>query len=368
MTIMTAYSEKQSVTDAVNHLKKQLGDSSFSLILYFASSSYDQQALCIAMKKAYPETVLAGCSTSGELYTGKMSKNSMVAMGLTENVTGDLVVATVHNISKTDDLSEAAARFGSHFNEPFESMAPDSYVGIILFDGLRGAEERIMDKLGDLTNVAFVGGSAGDDLKFNTTYVYADSKALTDAAVLILMKPNTAFTILKTQSFKCLDKVLTVTKADEAARTVIEFNNKPAVTAYAEAVGCKESDIDDYFMKNPLGLMVGEEPYVRSPMKTDGKSIVFYCNILEGMELNLLESGDIVGQTKHDIDNTRVDLGSISGLINFHCILRTLELESQNKTKEYGEVFNAIPTIGFSTYGEEYIGHVNQTSTMLIFK
>ena len=35
---------------------------------------------------------------------------------------------------------------------------------------------------------------------------------------------------------------------------------------------------------------------------------------------------------------------------------------------EYGEIFKDVPTIGFSTYGEQFIGHMNQTSAMLVFK
>ena len=58
----------------------------------------------------------------------------------------------------------------------------------------------------------------------------------------------------------------------------------------------------------------------------------------------------------------------ISGLIDFHCILRTLDLRRQRRCDEYGAIFSAIPTIGFSTYGEEYLGHMNQTSTMLLFR
>lgn len=368
MTLKTAYSDKSNTTDAVNQLKGQLGNSPYPLILFFASSFYDQNELCMSLKRAFPDSVLSGCSTSGELHTGKMLKNSVVAMAFPKEIVGDFSLVLVENLSRVQDLSPAVTRFEDHFNESFADMDISSYVGLILFDGLRGAEERIMDRLGDLTNVPFVGGSAGDDLKFETTFVWADDRAVTDAAVLILMKPASGFSILKTQSFSCRDKLLTVTKADTETRTVMEFNHKPAVTAYAQAVGCPESEVDRYFMKNPIGLMVGDEPYVRSPMKTDGKGIVFYCNMPEGMELNLLESGDIVAQTSKDLETLKSKYGKFAGLINFHCILRTLELENQDRTREYGDVFSDIPSIGFSTYGEEYIGHINQTSTMLIFR
>ena len=55
------------------------------------------------------------------------------------------------------------------------------------------------------------------------------------------------------------------------------------------------------------------------------------------------------------------------GNVNFHCIPRTLELQNKNQTEAYGQLFTDIPTIGFSTYGEEFIQQNNQTSTMLVF-
>ena len=48
--------------------------------------------------------------------------------------------------------------------------------------------------------------------------------------------------------------------------------------------------------------------------------------------------------------------------------MRKLELENKNLTDEYGALFSSVPTVGFSTYGEQYIGHINQTATMLVFK
>jgi hypothetical protein len=93
----------------------------------------------------------------------------------------------------------------------------------------------------------------------------------------------------------------------------------------------------------------------------------FYCKVSEGMTLTLLESMDIVTDTKAAVEEKLTEMGKISGIINFHCILRTLELESKNRTNDYARIFADIPTIGFSTYGEAFLGHINQTSTMLVF-
>ncbi|MDD4457627.1 MAG: FIST C-terminal domain-containing protein, partial [Syntrophotalea acetylenica] len=81
----------------------------------------------------------------------------------------------------------------------------------------------------------------------------------------------------------------------------------------------------------------------------------------------LLESTDMLGDTARAIAEAREKLGRISGILDFDCILRTLDLRQQNPTDAYGKLFEGIPTAGFSTYGEQYIGHINQTATMLVF-
>jgi hypothetical protein len=52
------------------------------------------------------------------------------------------------------------------------------------------------------------------------------------------------------------------------------------------------------------------------------------------------------------------------GIVSFHCILRTLQLRDECRVEAYGELFAGTPMVGFSTYGESSIGHINQTSTM----
>jgi len=247
-------------------------------------------------------------------------------------------------------------------------MDPLKYVGIILTDGLSGAEEKLMETIGDMTNVTFIGGAAGDDLKFKQTFVYANGKIYSDAAILLLIHTPRGFDVIKTQSFKILNKKLTVTKADEANRQVIEFNGKPAVDEYAKVLGVKPEEASSKFMHNPVGLIVDNEPYVRSPQKVADKKMCFYCNIKQGTDLSILESQDIVKDTQKAVDAKIKQLKEVEGMINFHCILRTLELKQKKQTEAYGKIFSKIPTVGFSTYGEEYVGHINQTSTMLVFK
>ena len=161
---------------------------------------------------------------------------------------------------------------------------------------------------------------------------------------------------------------LVPTKVDEPARQVIEFNGIPAAEAYAKAIGISKEELENRFMVNPVGLMINDEPFVRSPQRLNGEAMVFYCKISEGMELSLLESLDIISDTKAAVEKKWAEMGGLSGIINFHCILRTLELERKNITEDYAKIFEKIPTIGFSTYGEAFLGHINQTATMLVFK
>lgn len=366
MTILTAHSTESNPNSAADHIRSQLSGVDPRVVIYFASSQYDPQAISQAMHAAFPQADTVGCSTAGEIVSGRMLKASIVAMALNTEVIEDLNVQIVPRIEKENRVDEAFAGFGNYFHVDPAAMDVDKYVGIILVDGLRGAEEKLMDRIGELSDLFFIGGSAGDDLKFAQTWIYANGQAYTDAALLALLKPKAGFSFIKTQSFTSCPSKLVATKVSLQERKVVEFNNRPASVAYAEAIGTSVDQIEQHFMSNPIGLVIDDEPYVRSPQRIDGESMVFYCNVMEGMELNLLESTDIVSETKAALDEIRSQGNDITGIINFHCILRTLELEKMGKTDDYAAIFSDIPTIGFSTYGEEFIGHINQTATMLI--
>jgi hypothetical protein len=354
--------------EAVEELRGQCGDPKPRFVLFFAGTRYDPQALSAALQSAFAGSTVAGGSTAGEIAAGKMMTGAVATMFFPQDVVEDAAVAVIEDVRSHTSGGSACSQLARYFQAPVASLDLKRHVGLVLVDGLSGAEERLMEKIGDCSDLLFVGGAAGDDLKFDKTYVCSGGKAYTNAAVVIVLRLKNGFEILKTQSFVLSGRRLTATRVNEEQRKVLEFDGRAAVHAYADAIGVPPGEVAARFLDHPLGLMVNGEPFVRSPQRVDGESILFYCQIKEGMRLEVLTGTDIVADTKAALAAARSRLGHIAGLIDFHCILRTLDLRQQGRCDQYGEIFAGLPAIGFSTYGEEYLGHMNQTSTMLLFR
>jgi hypothetical protein len=368
MGIQIANSINQNTGLAIKDLNDQIKIKDPRLVIFFSSTNYNQTEIAEGIKNLYKNADVIGCSSSGEIVSGKMLNNSVVLMAFDNDAIKNVKVEVIENLKNSANPQTALDNFEKYFNKNMHDLNFSKYFGIVLIDGLSGCEEKLMENIGTKTNINFIGGSAGDDLKFKETFVYANGKTYTNAAVLAVVRSNVEFDILKTQSFVPLDKHFIATKVDEANREIIELDGKNAIELYSKEIGETKETASEKFMTYPLGVMAGDEPFVRSPQQFSDKGIKFFCNVAEGTELTLLQSKDIVNDTQLALDKRIREFGLPSAIINFNCILRTLELQNKNQTEAYGNIFKTIPTIGFSTYGEEYIGHINQTSVMILFK
>jgi hypothetical protein len=369
MPIHTARSLETDSKAAASALAEQLGPHAPELVLFFTSSTHEPAVFAAELARGLGQVSCIGCTTAGELVDDVMLSHAAVAMGLGRDVVAGCRVAAVEDPSDPASAKAALDRLAEGFAQTPSELDHRRFVGIVLQDGMSVNEETVMDALSTLTNVPFIGGSAGDDLAFQRTFVYLNGEARTGQCALALLELQKPYEILKTQSFDVRDETLEVTQADEATRTVLAFNGKPATIAYAEALGCTVEELPSRFQSNPLGLVTAAgDPFVRSPQQIKGDQVVFYCQIKEGMKLQVLESRDIVSDTRRDLSAKLAEMGGCAGIVNFHCILRTIELQQKGQTEAYGKVFTGTPTVGFSTYGESYIGHINQTSTMLLLR
>lgn len=360
------------VVSISSHLRADLAGVPATIVLFFASSSYDPNDLAGPLAAAFPEAVVLGCSTAGEFTDTASGTRGVSAIALSAAVMSRASAALV---DLTTDLAGAVAagvaRIEEHLGAELRSLDPRRHLGIVLIDGVHGDEEAVNEALGNaapLLNV--VGGSAGDDLVFSDTWVSVGRQVSHRGMALVVCESVGPFAILKTCTFTSTARTLRVTKADVEARTVYEFDGRPATEAYAAAVGCRPEDLDStVFMKHPVGLMIDGEPFIRSPQRvTEDGGIKFYCQILDGMEVEVMASGDIIAGTSAALAEAQAQLGgSVSAGVLFNCILRRLELDATDQTEAFVDLFSGLPVAGFHTYGESWLGHMNQTLTGVLF-
>lgn len=356
---------------AADKLKTDMTLFAPAAVLYFASPyRYDPQTLAAEMQRMFPGARTFGCSSSGELCLGRMLRDSVVAMAFSDAVFETIEVGVAGGVDADPNaidtlLADLEARLGTSLR----TLDFRRYLGFTLIDGLAMAVEKITETLGEKTDVIFTGGCAGDDGRFQKTVIFCDGKAHDNGALVAILKPRGKFGIIKTQSLTPTDIVLIATSVDDDRHVIREFNGIPAAQAYADAMGVPVDGMSsDNFAAYPLALMAGGEPFVRNAATVvDGGGIRLYTKPIEGMRYTVTKVTDLIRDTIKAVEDKRLELGGISAIINVNCLFRDLQARQTGKTAEFGAIFADFPCVGFSSYGEIYIGVVNQTSTMIAF-
>ena len=97
-----------------------------------------------------------------------------------------------------------------------------------------------------LDEIRIVGGSAGDGLRFERTFVVHDGRASTDAAVLTLVATDLPFVTFRNDNYEPTSIKMVVTEADTENRIVKELNAEPAAKEYARVCGILNSTLDAF--------------------------------------------------------------------------------------------------------------------------
>jgi hypothetical protein len=368
--VRIAQSCAQDPSVAVEELHAGLWQPDSSLVLFFSSSEYEHGALAAQMARRFAGVPVAGCTTAGEIGPLGCRDHSLTGVSFPAEIcTAEIGhLGELHRFHMSDGV--ALAR---DLRRRLDEVAPEATArnsfAFLLVDGLSGHEEQLAHALQQgLGEIPLIGGSAGDSLSFDRTFVYWDGRFSSDAAVVALVTTPLPFTEFKTQHFVPTDERLVVTEARPAERVVVEINGLPAAQEYARILGLDVGDLDPvHFAASPVVVLIDGANYVRSIQKAglDG-SLKFYCAIERGVVLRVARSGDLVANLESAFSQVRAQIGPPQLVLTFDCILRKLEIAETGLEKAVSDILRRNNAVGFNTYGEQFCGvHVNQTLTAI---
>ena len=203
-SIRTGQSCAEDARQAVQEFHAAVALPDMALVLFFCSSEYDLDALTDEMNRLFTGTQVVGCTTAGEIGPAGYRKHSLSGASF---AAADFTATSGHigELQKFEMIK--GQDFTQHLRQRLESSAPvskpDNCFAVLLIDGLSVREEQVTRSFqSSLDQIELIGGSAGDDLKFKKTLVFAEGRFHDDSAVLDSGQYDTAVPDLQDPAFR----------------------------------------------------------------------------------------------------------------------------------------------------------------------
>ncbi len=370
MSELQTYSASESTADlAISKIAKNFDYSESAFLLIFASPRYSAEALEEAFGKYWDGLPVYGCSTAGEIDSDGYAKDTIVAINFPKSHFDAHEILYDFDHEKTlVEISEKTRRSEKDIPKPkFQNQ-----FGLLLVDGTSKLEDIVVAAVdvGLSTRMPVFGGSAGDGMQFDETFIFNHRRCHRNAALLILVATDFEVRGIGFDHFEPTDERMVVTGAIPDQRILTELNGAPAAKEYARLIGKPLDDVTPTdFAENPLLVRSGEKYHVRSikEVTPDGQ-----IEMLAAIDYGLIF---YLGRGKELLHTLVSELGSVTVrnkkpnlILGFDCVLRKLEIEQNNLSDEVSEILRQYKVVGFNTYGEQYVGvHVNQTFVGVAF-
>jgi len=363
-------------------------DSEPDFVLVFCSSAYEYSEEITPIRDVIGDVPLIGASTAGE-FTQEQAGEGGIAVAAIASDEMEFYTGIGHGLS--DDLRGAVEEAAADI--PDEQADYPHRVGINLHDGLTGRGEEIAMLAFQQFPIPFSGGSAGDDIALEETFVFHNDEVATDSIVLAVLASEKPFALGVEHGHKPISEPLAVTDAEGSV--VSELNGQPAFEAFADAiaeVSQEELGIDPHDVETgseefvelltqfQFGVKSGADDYkVRwaGPTPNTDGPMVFATTIPEGTELTVMHSNrdEQIEAARTGAVSARDALtdNEAAGALVFDCACQGAILGDQ--FPESVEAMFAeldVPLAGFQTYGEicmqegEMRGYHNTTSSVLV--
>ncbi|MFX4959592.1 FIST C-terminal domain-containing protein, partial [Acinetobacter baumannii] len=102
------------------------------------------------------------------------------------------------------------------------------------------------------------------------------------------------------------------------------------------------------FAAHPVLVRVGGSYFARSIQRMDPDgSLRFFCAIDEGMVLTAARARDPIESTESCLHGMKEELGEVSIFIGFECVLRRLDVEQHQLSRQMSDLYRRNRVVGF---------------------
>lgn len=295
------------------------------------------------LHKDFPDAVVVGATTAGEISHAKMHEGGIV-------LSVSLFRSTRLKVAYAKQIDTASGEKIAH-----KILQKDTKAVVLLSEGLFGRDYtgfveglRRKDR-----NVIVAGGLAGDNVRLQKSLIFIGEKIYDKGAVAVSFsgKKLTAGNAYNL-NWEAIGKEFTITKSH--GKVVEKIDGISAVTFFERYLG------EEIVRNNARALTdfqlvhkEGETVIARTPMAVDGQSIVFAAPVKEGekFQFGFTHATSIMQESQRIAQ--RLAKQSLQGVFIYSCVARKILLD-RTLEAEFEAFENIAPTAGFFTYGEFY--------------
>jgi hypothetical protein len=326
------------------------------LVMVFGEGRALADAAVLApMRARYPDAVVFGCSTSGEIADITVRDGSVVATAL------DFAATRAHLACTT--LEGEGDSFLAGWRLAQDLAAPGLTHVFVLSDGLcvNGSQLAAGLAAGVGPNVIVTGGLAGDGTDFARTWVVAGATVENGIAAAVgLYGDRLRVGCASLGGWDPFGPERTVTRA--RGNVLFELDGQSALGIYTKYLGVHAAALPASALLFPLAIRVpGQDPVVRTVLSVDeaGQSMTFAGDIAEGAQARLMKANFdrlIDGATgAARICQTATNDATAEFALLISCVGRKLVLKqrTEEEVEAVRHVIGARAAMtGFYSYGE----------------
>ena len=354
---------KEAGKEAARTAVEKLGGQKPAILFAYSSIQYDQEAVLKGVREVAGDILVVGGSAAGEITSWNTVFDGVNAMAIASDSIR-FVAGIGEGVSK--DSFEAGAKAAKAVVEKAGGQKPNLFV--MLPDGMTGNGAAIVDGVKSVLgeNAAIIGGSLGDDYRFQKTFEYYQDQVLTDVVVGVGLYGKFSYGFGIKHGWEPVGLPLKVTKAEGAV--LKEVDGKPALNVYEEYFGKDAAEL----VKEPLARMAytypigmavegSDELLIRDPVIANAKGeISMAAAIPQGTTIRLM-IGDRDKAIAAAKEAAHVAVNQLEGsepafVLMFNCMARNkllgVRCHEENQTV-LGVIGKDVPMIGFYTYGEQ---------------